>query len=275
MDQNLLRNHSELGLPQRTTMSGSKLIRLNKFLSQQGWCSRREADRYIEQGLVKVNDKLVKEVGCKVDASSATVELLPRALEQQANKVTVLLHKPLGIVSSQPEHEKEPAIQLLTAENHYKHRDFQRLGKNHIADPYKLRYLATAGRLDVNSTGLLVFTQSGNIARQLIGPNSNVEKEYLVRVHKLLDKDLSNEYLDRLQQGIADENEFLQAKHISILNENQLQFVLTKGRHHQIRRMCRAVGLHVQALKRVRIGHVKLGDLPLGQWRYLKPKEKF
>ncbi|RYG62767.1 pseudouridine synthase, partial [bacterium] len=133
------------------------------------------------------------------------------------------------------------------------------------------RGLAPAGRLDIDSTGLLVLTQDGRVAKQLIGENSSVEKEYLVRVEGRL----SDEGLARLRHGLSLDGVKLRPAQVSWQNEDQLRFVLREGRKRQIRRMCETVGLYVTGLKRVRSGKVLLGGLPPGQWRYLRPDESF
>jgi 23S rRNA pseudouridine2604 synthase len=137
---------------------------------------------------------------------------------------------------------------------------------------------ATAGRLDINSTGLLVLTQSGRVAKTLIGPDVRVDKEYLVRVRPspFFDRNQSTAaVLERLRDGIRDAGELLHAVSVERVNTDQLRFVLHEGKHRHIRRMCRAVGLEVDGLKRVRIGEIVLGNLPVGQWRYLAPHESF
>jgi 23S rRNA pseudouridine2604 synthase len=118
---------------------------------------------------------------------------------------------------------------------------------------------------------MLVLTQDGRIARHLIGENSTVEKEYLVRV----EGELSDADMKRLNFGLSLDGEKLKPAKVSWQNEDQLRFVLREGKKRQIRRMCEMVGLHVVGLKRVRIGSVTLGKLPVGQWRYLRPEEKF
>jgi 23S rRNA pseudouridine2604 synthase len=147
-----------------------------------------------------------------------------------------------------------------------------------VEDPSPLRFhlsqllgLAPAGRLDIDSQGLLVLTQDGRIAKQLIGEDSKVDKEYLVRVQgKLEDSGLA-----LLNQGLKLDGEYLKPAKVTWQNEDQLRFVLREGKKRQIRRMCELVGLKVSGLKRIRIGKIKLGDLPVGQWRYLGPEEQF
>jgi 23S rRNA pseudouridine2604 synthase len=140
-----------------------------------------------------------------------------------------------------------------------------------VYSPAHLRGLAPAGRLDIDSTGLMVFTQDGRIARQLVGEDSRIEKEYLVRVEGRL----SREGLALLNFGLELDGEPLKPAKVSWQNEDQLRFVLRQGRKRQIRRMCEQVGLRVTGLKRVRIGSVLLANLPVARWRYLRPDEHF
>ena len=176
----------------------------------------------------------------------------------------MLLHKPIGYVSGQAEDGYQPAVVLVTPDN-----QTQDTGPRFRRE--WLRGLAPAGRLDIDSTGLLVLTQDGRIARQLIGDDSTVEKEYLVRVAGKLDE----RGLALLNHGLALDGRVLRPAKVSWMNEDQLRFVLTEGRKRQIRRMCELVGLRVLGLKRVRIGGVPLGDLPVGQWRLLRGGESF
>ncbi len=240
-------------------------IRLSKLMSERGLCSRREADSYIERGLVFVDGKRVSELGTKVDPACA-IRLDTAASQQQQQRVTILLHKPIGYVSGQPEPGYQPAVVLIRPETQWL--DGRATQAFH---PSHLKGLAPAGRLDIDSTGLLVLTQDGRIAKQLIGDDSDVEKEYLVRVAGRLDeKDLA-----RLNHGLSLDGRKLRPAKVSWQNADQLRFILKEGRKRQIRRMCELVGLKVVGLKRVRIGRVRLGDLPLGQWRYLQANESF
>ena len=125
--------------------------------------------------------------------------------------------------------------------------------------------------MDIDSQGLLVFTQDGRVAKQLIGENSEVEKEYLVRV---IGK-LAGNGLNMLSHGLSLDGQRLKPAKVTWQNEDQLRFILREGKKRQIRRMCELVGLKVTGLKRVRIGKIKLGDLPVGQWRYLREDENF
>jgi len=246
-------------------MPAMEKTRLSKLMSERGLCSRREADTYIERGWVYVDGVQITELGTKVDPSQ-TVTLDPRARKSQEQRVTILLHKPVGYVSGQPEKGYKAAVSLISRDSHYQ--DDRSPLRFH---PNQLKSLAPAGRLDIDSQGLLVLTQDGRIAKQLIGEDSGVEKEYLVRVQG----QLSEEGLKRLNHGLSLDGRALKPAKVSWQNKDQLRFILKEGKKRQIRRMCELVGLKVVGLKRVRIGKVRLGDLPPGQWRYLGEKESF
>ena len=250
--------------------------RLSKRISELGLASRREADEWIAAGWVRVDGEVVDTLGARVRPEQK-IEIDPRARLAQAGLVTILLHKPVGYVSGQAEDGYRPAVVLVTPENRWRgdpsRIDFSRA---------HLRGLAVAGRLDIDSTGLLVLTQDGRIARQLIGAESSVEKEYLVRVAwpdaprgGPPNEAFPADRLQLLRHGLSLDGVRLKPAKVSWQNEDQLRFVLREGRKRQIRRMCEAVGLRVIGLKRVRIGSVVLGPLPAGQWRYLRSDESF
>ena len=366
---NSSRTRSNASPPQYST------VRLNKYLVvHQHAQSRRDATMFIENGWVKVNgetmskkdyDKLFwipSPPSSSSSSSSATksslssplypsqpppiqnpiIELDPRATEfqQHHRSMTVLLNKPLGILSGKfgepyikqhphpnaPQRQPyKPAIKLLTFENMFQPQPTNR-GRNHqqeqsdggyhqhlperrlrygsrnnssppLLEPYQLSKLAVAGRLDINTTGLLLLTQDGSLAAQIIGPQSEIEKEYLVRIsiapHQnrvVYDRDPAYEEvydkIDVLRRGIQCGSDFLHAKSIDLLHSTnysssthdyddfQLRFVLTRGKKHHIRRMVEGVQYHVTALKRVRIGRIVLGSLPTGKWRYKLAHER-
>jgi len=240
-------------------------VRLSKLMSERGLCSRREADSFIEKGWVYVDGVRVDVLGTKVDPASV-ITLDRRAESEQTRLVTVLLNKPVGYVSGQPEKGYKAAITLVTKDNrHTGDRSTLRFSPAHM------KGLAPAGRLDIDSQGLIIFTQDGRIARRLIGSDSDIEKEYLVRVDGRLDE----AGLRLLSHGLSMDGRPLKPAVVSWQNEDQLRFVLKEGKKRQIRRMCELVGLRVTGLKRVRIGNVMLGDLPTGKWRYLGEDESF
>ena len=278
--------------PAKTALDGTTTTRLNKRMAELQMASRREADDWIGRGWVKVNGE-VASMGMQVTAD-ARIEVNKQAQGMQANQVTILVNKPMGLVSGQAEDGHLPAITLVQPQNRWA-QDNARF----FFHPKQLQSLVPAGRLDIDSIGLLVLTQDGRVARQLIGEDSVMEKEYLVRVAFVgLDKiDQSPSQLIRmddddpvttnvqavfppallakLRHGLSLDGQALKPAQVAWQNPEQLRVVLTEGKKRQIRRMCELVGLKVVGLKRVRIGNVMLGNLPLGQWRYLAPHEKF
>ena len=277
-------------------------LRLNKRMAELGLASRREADEWIAKGWVKVNGE-VATMGMQV-TPDVRIEINKQAKGAQANQVTVLINKPIGLVSGQAEDGHEPAITLVQPQNRWAE-DNARF----FFHPSQLKSLVPAGRLDIDSTGLLVLTQDGRVARQLIGEDSVMEKEYLVRVvytgaenaaaatsaaatyggkptqlSRIDDDDpvstdvqsvFPADKLRLLRHGLSLDGQALKPAKVEWQNPEQLRFVLTEGKKRQIRRMCELVGLKVVGLKRVRIGNVMLGNLPVGQWRYLAPHERF
>src|SRR5471032_1044242 len=250
------------------------LVRLSKVMSELGLCSRREADEWIEKGWVLVDGEVIDTLGTKIRPDQ-NVEIAPAAHAAQMQQVTILIHKPVGYVSGQAEDGYQPAVTLVNPSNHWA--DDQ---SGIRFTPLHLRTLAPAGRLDIDSTGLLVLTQDGRVAKQLIGGHSDVDKEYLVRVkfgeHEVdIEPHFPPESLALLRHGLSLDDVPLKTAQVSWQNGEQLRFVLREGKKRQIRRMCELVGLEVVGLKRIRMGRVTLGALPPGQWRYLGADEAF
>ncbi|WEF34161.1 pseudouridine synthase [Pseudoduganella chitinolytica] len=246
-----------------------ELLRLSKRMSELGLCSRREADEWIAKGWVRVDGNVVSELGTKVYPSQkVTVER--QAAAEQSKRVTILINKPMGYVSGQAEDGYTPAVALIKPENRWA--DDPSPEQFH---PTQLRSLVPAGRLDIDSVGLLVLTQDGRIAKHLIGQDTEIDKEYLVRVQYTKPGKLPDADLKKLNHGLWMDGKPLLPAKVRWQNDDQLSFTLREGKKRQIRRMCEMVGLKVVGLKRVRIGRVKLGDLPVGQWRYLSPEERF
>ena len=278
------------GQSNTAALGANGTVRLNKRMAELGMASRREADEWIAKGWVRVNG-VVAAMGMQV-AADVRIKIEKQAQGQQANKVTVLINKPIGIVSGQAEDGHLPAITLVQPPNRWA-QDNARF----FFHPKQLSSLVPAGRLDIDSTGLLVLTQDGRVARQLIGEDSTLDKEYLVRVVYHGDRPAPARQLSRideddavstdvqsvfpasglalLREGLSLDGQRLKPAKVDWQNPEQLRFVLTEGKKRQIRRMCELVGLKVVGLKRVRIGQVMLGNLPVGQWRYLAPHERF
>lgn len=238
-------------------------MRIAKLMAQRGMCSRREAETLIEWGWVCANGEKILSCATRV-APDAVITLEEQGRRFLSNHVTILLHKPVGFVSGQPEKGYAPAVSLIVPENQWKPSNAS-LPKNLTAG------LAPAGRLDIDSQGLLVLTQDGRVARRLIGGDTKVDKEYLVRVKG----EINEQKLRLLNHGLSLDGRPLKPARVSSLHPNELQFILWEGRKRQIRRMCALVGLEVVRLKRVRIGRVTLGRLPYGKWRFLAEGELF
>ncbi len=234
-------------------------------MAELGLCSRREADEWIVRGWVFVDGERTDVLGSKV-LPDQKITVTRAATAERDARVTILVNKPIGLVSGQAEDGYKPAATLVVPDHHWSG-DPRTLA----ADWRPPRGLAPAGRLDIDSTGLLVLTQDGRIARQLIADDSDMEKEYLVRVAG----SLSEESLQLLNHGLSLDGVPLKPARVAWQNEDQLRFVLREGKKRQVRRMCELVRLHVLGLRRVRIGQVMLGDLPVGKWRYLGPDERF
>lgn len=241
------------------TYDGDAPVRVNKWLGQTGVCSRREAEGLIANGLVTIDGEVVADAGRKI-APGQTLILNDRAEAALAAGVTILLNKPVGYVSGQPEPGKTPAVRLLTPAN--------RMGDG--AAPARDASLPPIGRLDEDSRGLLLLSSDGVVAKAVIGPQSDLDKEYLV----VVDGAVTEARLSRLRHGLELDGRQLKPARVTQVQGQQLRFVLKEGRNRQIRRMCDLVGLEVVDLQRVRIGPLRLSDLPEGRWRHLTTDER-
>ncbi len=234
--------------------------RVNKWLAQSGVCSRREAEALIAKGLVFIDGQRVDDAGRKIEAGQ-TLVLNDSAQNLLETSLSVVIHKPVGVVSGQPEGKQVPAVRLLTK---------AALWGESPAIPGFENKLAPVGRLDMDSRGLLILSEDGVLAKAIIGPESELDKEYLVKVSgKITDSKLG-----MLRHGLSLDGRKLKPAKITLVGEQQLRFVLTEGRNRQIRRMAEAVGLHVVDLFRTRIGPLQLGELPEGRWRPLLAEER-
>ena len=237
-------------------------VRLAKLMAQRGMCSRREAEAFIEKGWVLVDGQPVTTQGTKI-LPSQTISLAPVAQQTQQSWASMMLNKPVGYVSGQPEDDYPAAVVLLTPENHWAPPE-ARLKRVQFWEG-----LAPAGRLDIDSRGLIIFTQDGRLAKLLTSDNSEVEKEYHVRVIG----DITPVKLARLRHGLVLDGRPLRFAEVEPLGPDRLKFILREGRNRQVRWMCELVDLRVVGLMRVRIGNLRLGELPEGCWRYIRPEE--
>lgn len=220
--------------------------RLNKWLSQQGFCSRREADRLIADHRVTIDGKTAV-LGDAV-GNSADVRVDGRSVRRTDTKVTVVLFKPVGYITTMDERKKDNVLSLIDV-------------------PQRV---FPVGRLDVESSGLLLLTNDGELTNRLTHPRYRHEKEYIVTVQD----DISRSDLARLREGVMlEDGRTLPADVRMRSGGNRFAIVLREGRHRQIRRMCEAIGHKVVALRRVRMATVSLGKMKQGEWRRLNPKE--
>ena len=272
------------------TYGGSQPQRVNKWLAQEGVCSRREAEALIADGLVSIDGARVEDVGRKIEPGQ-TLTLADKAQQQLQSAIGVVINKPVGLVSAHPEAGQVPAARLLTRENLWlpaqalpstssekrldtPRNSFQRLPEpiegSAVQIPNKNASLPPLGRLDQDSRGLLLLSDDGVLAKALIGPESKLDKEYVVRVTGAV----NDKKLALLRHGLELDGRQLKPAKVSVIAQQTLRFILLEGRNRQIRRMCEAVDLDVADLRRVRIGPLELGDLPEGKWRPLTREER-
>lgn len=234
--------------------------RVNRWLAQSGVCSRREAEALIAKGLVSIDGQVVADVGRKIETGQVLV-LADDAEGLLASSFSVILHKPVGVVSAQPEGKQVPAVRLLTAA--------ALVGDSPVIPDRDTR-LAPLGRLDMDSRGLLILSDDGVLAKAVIGPTSALDKEYLVRVVG----EVTDRKIALLRHGLQLDGRQLRPAKVTRLEEQQLRIVLQEGRNRQIRRMCELVDLAVIDLFRVRIGSLRIANLPEGRWRVISAEER-
>ena len=223
-------------------------MRLQKFLSRAGICSRRKGEEYIKAGWVKVNGKIVTELGVKVDPERDAVEVDRDAIRSDTALIYIALNKPRGYVSSCRQQNEQIVLDLLD-----------------ISDR-----VYPIGRLDKDSTGLLLLTNDGYLHNRLSHPSFNHEKEYEVTVAKPMPEGA----LRKLSKGLPMMGTRTRPARVKRISTRRFGIVLREGKNRQIRRMVRKVGNQVTHLKRIRIASIKLGNLPSGRWRHLTKIEK-
>ncbi|AZA60619.1 23S rRNA pseudouridine(2604) synthase RluF [Chryseobacterium indoltheticum] len=220
--------------------------RINKYLSEVGYCSRRAADKLLEEGRIKINGQ-VPEMGTKV-SDEDVVEVDGKPIrESQEKPVYIAFNKPVGIVcTTDTKRERDNIIEYI----------------NHPQRIFPI------GRLDKPSEGLILLTNDGDIVNKILRSKNNNEKEYLVRV----DKPINPKFLEKMRNGVPILDTVTKKCEVEKINDMTFRIVLTQGLNRQIRRMCEFLGYEVKKLKRIRIMNIKL-DIPLGKWRDLTPEE--
>jgi len=225
------------------------LIRLNKHLAGLGIASRREADKLIEKGVIKVNGKIVKEMGVKVDPAKDKIEVDDKVKKDRAKLIYIALNKPKGYVCSVKPTRQDPNIVL------------------DLVDIKERIY--PVGRLDKETTGLLLLTNDGTFVNKIIHPSSESEKEYEVTFFQLIPMGA----IKKLESGVRLQGTKTLPTKVKKVGPAKIRIILKEGKNRQVRRVCQKVGYPVKTLKRIRIKKLKLGELPLGRWRRLTTKE--
>jgi 23S rRNA pseudouridine2604 synthase len=220
-------------------------VRLNKFISETGMCSRREADKWIEAGRVTLNGQPAS-LGTQV-ADGDEVRVDGDAIGVKKKQVYIALNKPVGIICTTEVHIEDNII-------------------DHVGFPERI---FPVGRLDRDSEGLILLTNNGDIVNEILRSENNHEKEYLVTV----DRPITDLSLRMLADGVKIMGELTKPSRVARLNAQSFRIILTQGLNRQIRRMCSALGYRAQRLQRVRIMNIHLGNLQPGQWRHLTPAE--
>ena len=220
-------------------------VRLNKYISESGFCSRREADKLIESGLVTI-DGVKAQMGTKV-SKGQKVKVNGKLISKDEELVYIALNKPVGITCTTEHKVKGNIVDFV---NHKKR-------------------IFPIGRLDKDSQGLILMTNDGDIVNKILRAGNNHEKEYIVTVNK----PINEEFVRRMSNGIRILGQVTKKCYVKKEGNNTFRIILTQGLNRQIRRMCEALGYEVVKLKRVRIMNIKLGELKIGKWRDLTYKE--
>ena len=229
-------------------------IRLQKYLSEAGIASRRKAEQFISQGKVKVNNKIVTELGTKINPQSDKVEYEGKVVSVKEEKIYILLNKPIGYIT--------------TAKDQFY--------RESVLDLVKVRQrVVPVGRLDMYTSGALLLTNDGEFVYQVTHPKHEIEKTYTVTIKGIIPK----EAIEHLKKGVKIEDYTTSPAKVKILktdeekNQSRLEITIHEGKNRQVRKMCETVGYKVLALHRSKIAGIGVKDVPLGKWRYLNPKE--
>ena len=220
-------------------------IQINKYISNSGFCSRREAEKLIEQARVTINDEMVLLTARVFPGDVVAID--GEKIKNKQKPIYIALNKPVGVTSTTDETDKSNIIRFM---NHPKR-------------------IFPVGRLDKDSEGLILLTNDGDIVNKILRAGNNNEKEYLVSV----DKELTSEMIRQMGNGVKILGERTKPCYIRQEAPRRFRIILKQGLNRQIRRMCAEFGYKVKDLKRIRIMHIQLGNLAVGKWRYLTPAE--
>lgn len=224
------------------------MLRLNKYIANSGYCSRRKAEEYILAGKVRINGKIVEELGTMVNEEKDKVVINGKNIYLEDDNVYIMLNKPIGYVTTNNE----------------------QFGRKSTSDIVKVKKrVFPIGRLDMNTEGLLLFTNDGDFANKLTHPSHSITKTYIVKVKG----ELTDEKIEILRSGVDIGDYVTKEATVDKIEDDKLKIVISEGKNRQIRRMCEALNLKVLALKRTKIGNLELGELQLRKYRFLKKSE--
>lgn len=219
-------------------------MRINKYLAEANYCSRREADRLIEAGKVKINGRRAK-LGDQVKEGDK-VQVPGQTLELETTKIYLVVNKPVGVICTTDKNARNTIV-------------------NMVASPERVY---PVGRLDVNTAGLIIMTNDGDLVNRVLKAENKIEKEYVAEV----DRKISPEFLAKLQKGVMLGRRKTLPAQIKKINSRAFSITIIEGRKRQVRRMCEAQGYEVKSLTRVRIGGLELGRIPVGKFKKLSEK---
>lgn len=224
------------------------MIRINKYIANCGVCSRRKADQLILNGKVKINGVIIRDLGISIDENIDKVSVDGKDLSLEDKNVYIMMNKPVGYVTTNNEQLGRKCTTDLIHEN--------------------VRVFPI-GRLDMDSEGLLLFTNDGYFSNSLMHPKNKVKKVYIAK----LNRKITDDKIEQLKKGVDIGDYVTMPADVKRITSNVIEITISEGKNRQIRRMCEAVGLRVLKLKRIKIGNLEIGQLPVGKYRYLTRKE--
>lgn len=229
-------------------VKGNNMIRLNKYIASTGLCSRRRAEEYIINGKVRVNEKIVRKLATNINEIEDKVYIDGKIINLEQEKVYIMLNKPVGYVTTNKEQFNRPSTKELVKVNYR---------------------VFPIGRLDMNTEGLLLFTNDGDFSNKLMHPSQNIKKTYIAKIGGII----TDEKIEALSKGVDIGGYITKKAYVENLGNNELKIVISEGKNRQVRKMCGAVNLKVIGLKRIKIGKLEIGNLKVGKYRYLTDNE--
>lgn len=223
-------------------------MRLNKYISTSGVCSRRKADEYILEGKVKINGEVKNTLGIDIDIAKDIVEFDGKRIYLVNDKIYIMLNKPEGYVTTSKEQFGRPSVLDLI---------------------YEDVRVFPVGRLDMYTEGLLLLTNDGDFANKMMHPKNKVKKVYVAKVIG----EMTEQKLDNLRNGVDIDGYKTQSANVKRVSKNSIEITISEGKNRQVRKMCETQDLKVVKLKRIQVGNIKLGDLETGKYVYISKKQ--